>query len=105
MDNVIPFMKDDSFFRYYSDLASRIKVLNHTAVFIVKSDIHSEVAINVVKRFADVIIENREREERRQRVVREVRINNKVDNFSAEWEKVPMWERIHSRRQRAPAIG
>ena len=30
LDNMIPFMREDSFFRYYSELASRIKVLNHT---------------------------------------------------------------------------
>lgn len=99
LDNIIPFMKEETFFRYYSDLASRIKVLNQTAVFIVKSDIHPEVTINIVKRFADVIIENREREERRQRVVREVRVSNKIDNFSTEWEKIPMTAGIHSRRR------
>jgi len=96
LDNMIPFMKEETFFRYYSDLASRVKVLNHTAVFIVKSDIHPEVTINIVKRFADVVIENREREER-QKVVREVRVSNKIDNFSTEWEKIPMTSRIHSR--------
>jgi hypothetical protein len=30
----------------------------------VKADIHSEIEINVVKRFADVIIDNREREDK-----------------------------------------
>jgi hypothetical protein len=97
MDNMIPFMKDESFFRYYSELASRIKVLNHTAVFIVKSDIHSDVTINVVKRFADVVIENREREIRGERMIREVRVSNKIDNFSTEWEKIPMSRGLHSR--------
>ncbi|MGA8904853.1 MAG: hypothetical protein WB661_07585 [Candidatus Bathyarchaeia archaeon] len=81
-------------------MASRVKVLNHAAVFIVKSDIHPEVTANIVKRFADVIIENREREERRQKVVREVRVSNKIDNFSTEWEKIRMTTRIHSRRRR-----
>jgi len=99
LDNMIPFMKEDTFFRYYSDLASRVKVLNHTAVFIVKSDIHPEVTVNIVKRFADVIIENREREERHQRVVREVRVSNKIDNFSTEWEKIPITPRIRSRHR------
>jgi hypothetical protein len=89
LDNMIPFMKDDAFFRYYSELASRIKVLNHTGVFIIKSDIHPEVIVNIVKQFADVIIENREREDRN-RVVREVRVTNKVDNFSTEWRKMPI---------------
>lgn len=88
LDNMIPLMKDDSFFRYYSELASRIKLQNHTGVLIIKSDIHPEVAVNVVKRFADVIIENREREERN-RLIREVRVSNKVDNIHTEWQRVP----------------
>jgi len=94
LDNMIPFMKEETFFRYYSDLASRVKVLKRTAVFILKSDIHPEVTVNIVKRFADVIIENRE--ERGQRVVREVRVSNKIDNFSTEWEKIPIRTRIRS---------
>ena len=89
LDNMIPFMREDSFFRYYSELASRIKVLNHTGVFIIKSDIHPEVIVNIVKQFADVIIENREREDRT-RMVREVRVTNKADNFSTEWKKMPI---------------
>jgi hypothetical protein len=89
LDNMIPFMKDDSFFMHYSELASRIKVLNHTGGFIIKSDIHPEVIVKIVKQFADVIIENREREDRN-RVVREVRVTNKVDNFSTEWKKMPI---------------
>jgi len=52
----------------------------------VKADIHREVDINVVKRFADVIIENREREEKG-RLVREVRVSNRVDNIHTDWEK------------------
>jgi len=44
------------------------------------------VDINVVKRFADVIIENREREEK-SRLVREVRVSNRVDNIHTDWEK------------------
>jgi len=89
LDNMIPLMREDAFYKYYSELASRIKLLNYTAVFIIKSDIHPEVAVNIVKRFADVIIENREREDRN-RVVREVRVTNKVDNFSTEWRKMPI---------------
>jgi hypothetical protein len=89
LDNMIPFMREDSFYRYYSELASRIKVLNHTGVFIIKSDIHPEVIVNIVKQFADVIIENREREDR-SRVIREVRVTNKADNFSTEWKKMPV---------------
>jgi hypothetical protein len=88
LDNMIPVMREDAFYKYYSELASRIKLLNSTAVFIIKSDIHAEVAVNIVKSFADVIIENREREERN-KVVREVRVSNKVDNFQTDWQAVP----------------
>jgi len=86
LDNMIPHMDEELFYKYYSDLASAARVLNHTVVFVVKADIHREVDINVIKRFADVIIENREREEKG-RLVREVRVSNRVDNIHTEWEK------------------
>jgi hypothetical protein len=86
LDNMIPHMDESLFYKYYSDIASAARILNHTVVFVVKADIHSEVDINVVKRFADVIIENREREEKG-RLVREVRVSNRVDNIHTDWEK------------------
>ena len=86
LDNMIPHMDESLFYKYYSDLASAARILNYTIVFVVKADIHPEVDINVVKRFADVIIENREREEK-SRLVREVRVSNKVDNEYTDWEK------------------
>ena len=86
LDNMIPQMSESLFYKYYSDIASAARLLNYTVVFIVKADIHSKKAINVVKRFADVIIENREREEKG-RLVREVRISNRVDNIHTDWEK------------------
>jgi len=61
LDNMIPHMDESLFYKYYSDLASATRIRNHTAIFVVKADIHREVDINVVKCFADVIIENRER--------------------------------------------
>ena len=86
LDNMIPHMDESLFHKYYSDLASAARVLNHTAVFVVNADIHEQVEVNVVKRFADVIIENREREEMG-RLVREVRVSNKVDNIHTSWER------------------
>lgn len=86
LDNMIPHMDESLFYKYYSDLASAARILNYTVVFVVKADIHREVDINVVKRFADVIIENREREEK-SRLVREVRVSNRVDNIHTDWEK------------------
>jgi len=86
LDNMIPHMTESTFYRFYSDLASTARTLNHTVVFIVNADIHSEVEINVVKRFADVIIENREREDKG-KLIREVRVRNLVDNTHTDWEK------------------
>jgi hypothetical protein len=86
LDNMIPHMDESLFYKYYSDLASAARILNYTVVFVVKADIHREVDINVVKHFADVIIENREREEKG-RLVREVRVSNRVDNIYTDWEK------------------
>jgi len=86
LDNMIPHMDESLFYKYYSDLASAARVSDHTVIFIANADIHSEVEINVVKRFADVIIENREREERG-RLVREVRVSNRVDNIHTDWER------------------
>ncbi len=86
LDNMIPQMDESLFYKYYSDLASAARIKNHTVVFVVKADIHGEKEINVVKRFADVIIENREREEKG-RLFREVRVSNQVDNIHTDWEK------------------
>jgi hypothetical protein len=86
LDNMIPHMDEGLFYKYYSDLASATRVSNHTVIFIVNADIHSGVEVNVVKRFADVIIENREREERG-RLVREVRVSNRVDEIHTDWER------------------
>jgi KaiC/GvpD/RAD55 family RecA-like ATPase len=79
-------MDEKLFYKYYSDLASAARIQNYTVVLVVKTDIHREVDINVVKRFADVIIEYREREEK-VRLVREVRVSNRVDNIHTNWEK------------------
>jgi hypothetical protein len=86
LDNMIPHMDESLFYKYYSDLASAARISNYTVVFVVKADIHREVDINVVKRFADVIIENREREEKG-RLIREVRVSNQVDNVHTDWKK------------------
>jgi len=86
LDNMIPHMNESLFYKYYSDLASAARMLNYTVVFVVKTDIHREVGINVVKRFADVIIEYREREEKG-KLAREVKVSNRVDNIYTDWEK------------------
>jgi hypothetical protein len=86
LDNMIPHMDGRLFHKYYADQASAARVSNRTLIPIVNVDIHAAVDVNVVKRFADVIIENREREERG-RLLREVRVSNRVDNIHTDWER------------------
>jgi hypothetical protein len=86
LDNMIPHMDESLFYRYYADQASAARVSSRTLIPIVHVDIHREVDVHVVKRFADVIIENREREERG-RLIREVRVSNRVDNIHTDWER------------------
>jgi hypothetical protein len=86
LDNMIPHMSESTFYKFYSDLASTARMLNYTVISIVKADIHREVIVNVLKRFADVIIENREREDKG-KLIREVRVSNQVDNIHTNWEK------------------
>ena len=68
------------------DQASAARVANRTLIPIVNVDIHREMDVNVVKRFADVIIENREREAHG-RLIREVRVSNRVDDIHTDWER------------------
>jgi hypothetical protein len=83
---MIPHMDEGVFYQYYSEQASVARVSNRTLIPIVTVDIHREVDVNVVKRFADVIIENREREAHG-RLIREVRVSNRVDNIHTDWER------------------
>ncbi len=86
LDNMIPHMDESLFYKYYSEQASAARVATRTLIPIVHVDIHREVDVNVVKRFADVIIENREREVRG-RLIREVRVSNRVDDIHTDWER------------------
>jgi hypothetical protein len=83
---MIPHMDESLFYKFYSNLASATRIRNHTVIFVVKADIHREMDINIVKCFADVIIENREREEKG-RFIREVRVSNRIDDIHTEWKK------------------
>ena len=86
LDNMIPHMDESLFYKYFSDQASAARVASRTLIPVVNVDIHREVDVNVVKRFADVIIENREREVRG-RLIREVRVSNRVDDIHTDWER------------------
>jgi len=86
LDNMLPHMDESLFYKYYADQASAARVANRTMIPIVHVDIHRQVDVEVVKRFADVIIENREREAHG-RLIREVRVSNRVDELYTDWER------------------
>jgi hypothetical protein len=86
LDNMIPHMSEDVFHRFFSDLSSSARVSGLTLVVLANGDIHSDVKMGTVRRFADVVIENREREEKG-RLMRESRITNLVDDISTDWER------------------
>lgn len=86
LDNMLPQMTEDVFHRFYSDLSSSVRVTGLTIILVVNSDIHSEVKMNTVRRFADVVIENRELEEGG-RLRTESRVVNLIDDVSTDWER------------------
>jgi len=86
LDNLIPYMDRGRFHRFYGDLAAAARLSNHTILSLVKADIHNEQENNIVKHFADVIIETRERE-LNGHFIREVRISNTIDDIQTEWMK------------------
>jgi hypothetical protein len=87
LDNMIPQMDDAVFYKFFSDLASSARVKEHTLVLVIKADMHTDVEIQIVKRFADVIVESREREDKG-KLVREVRVSNLIDKIETSWEKI-----------------
>jgi hypothetical protein len=77
-------LPSETFFMFYSQLVAKIRRLGLKAFFIVKEDLHEPRKIEAVKRFADVIIEYRQREEGLD-LVQVMRIINLRENTSSGW--------------------
>ena len=86
LDNMISQMNDATFYKFYSDLVSRTRMGEHTLVLVIKADMHGDVDVQVVKRFADVIMESRERDDKG-KLIREVRVSNLSDKIETDWER------------------
>ncbi len=75
---------DESVFSFFNHLVSRVKIDRQTLVLIVSEKLHEERHIKMVRRFADVIIECRERQDN-EGVIWETRGINFADRVQTAW--------------------
>lgn len=89
LDNVIKSATSpESFYSFLCQLASRIRMKKRTAVLVIKEDIHDRPVVEMVKRFADIVLEFRDQEEEGALTV-EMRTLNFADNIYTRWVPFP----------------
>ena len=89
LDNII--MTSDSpesFYSFFCQLVSRVRLKKRTAVLVIKEDIHQRSTVEMVKRFADVVLEFRDRDRDGAPSV-EMRTLNFADNMYTGWIPFP----------------
>ena len=85
LDNVIKTTASpESFYSFFCQLASRVKMRNRTAILIIKEDIHDRAIVEIVKRFADIVLEVRDQDIEGTLKV-EMRTLNFADNVYTSW--------------------
>lgn len=85
LDNVIKTTASpESFYSFFCQLASRVKMRKRTAILIIKEDIHDRAIVEIVKRFADIVIEVRDQDIEGALKV-EMRTLNFADNVYTAW--------------------
>src|SRR5207245_83866 len=63
LDNVIRSINSpESFYSFFCQLASRVKLKKRTAILVIKEDIHDRSVVETVKRFADLVLEFRDQD-------------------------------------------
>ncbi|HEX4919155.1 MAG TPA: hypothetical protein VFV92_00255, partial [Candidatus Bathyarchaeia archaeon] len=64
LDNVIRSIRSpESFYSFFCQLASRVKLKKRTAILVIKEDIHDRSMVETVKRFADIVLEFRDQDQ------------------------------------------
>ena len=92
LDNVIRSIgSPESFYSFFCQLASRVKLKKRTAILVIKEDIHDRPMVETVKRFADVVLEFRDQDENGAVKV-EMRTLNFADNIYTSWR--PFTDRL-----------
>lgn len=93
LDNVIRSINSpESFYSFFCQLASRVKLNKRTAILVIKEDIHDKPMVETVKRFADVVLEFRDQDEDGALKV-EMRTLNFADNIYTSWRPFTDWPR------------
>lgn len=89
LDNIIKSTRSpESFYSFFCQLASRVRLKKRTAVLVIKEDIHDRSMVEMVKRFADVVLEFRDRDNKGSLSV-EMRTLNFADNIYTGWVPFP----------------
>ncbi len=89
LDNIIKSSSSpESFYSFLCQLASRVKMKKRTAVLVIKEDIHERAIVEMVKRFADIVLEFRDQEDKGALSV-EMRTLNFADNIYSRWVPFP----------------
>lgn len=85
LDNIIKSTgSPESFYSFFCQLASRVKLKKRTAILVIKEDIHDRPMVEMVKRFADIVLEFRDQDDGG--VLRvEMRTLNFADNIYTSW--------------------
>jgi hypothetical protein len=86
LDNVIKTTStSESFYSFFCQLASRVKMRRRTAILVIKEDIHDKAIVEIVKRFADVVLEVRDQDDDEGSLRVEMRTLNFADNIYTCW--------------------
>ena len=89
LDNIIMTSgSPESFYSFFCQLVSRVRLKKRTAVLVIKEDIHERSTVEMVKRFADVVLEFRDRDRDGAPSV-EMRTLNFADNMYTGWIPFP----------------
>jgi hypothetical protein len=89
LDNVImSAVSPESFYSFFCQLASRLRLKKRTAVLVIKEDIHDRAVVEMVKRFADIVLELRD-QDIEGTVSVEMRTLNFADNVCTNWAPFP----------------
>lgn len=93
LDNVIRSVgSPESFYSFFCQLASRVKLKKRTAILVIKEDIHDRPMVETVKRFADIVLEFRDQDDDAGLKV-EMRTLNFADNIYTSWRPFSDWLR------------
>ena len=85
LDNIIMSSgSPESFYSFFCQLTSRVRLKKRTAVLVIKEDIHERPIVEMVKRFADVVLEFRDRDKDGAPTV-EMRTLNFAENIYTGW--------------------